>query len=195
MNLTIIRHGETKANRERVILGRLDSPITASGILEAGKLASVLKYEGTGLILSSPLGRAVTTAEVFVRASGWRMVVIDELQELACGEWEGMPRLSFLHEGQALRSTWSDAPPGGESCAMAEVRVVQMVHKIRQCSQNNIIIVGHAGINQVFLKIWLSLEVEEAMVIRHPHDLLYKIDAGGISWLNAAGETGKGLLT
>ncbi|MDD5170485.1 MAG: histidine phosphatase family protein [Syntrophales bacterium] len=194
MNLAIIRHGETKANRERVILGRLDSPITEAGMKETAKLAAALQYEGTGIILSSPLGRAVSTAEVFARASGWRITVMDGLTELACGQWEGRPRFSVLEEGRALRSTWTDAPPGGESCASAEARVVEAVRKIGQFSLDNILIVGHAGINQVFLKIWLSLEAKGALAIRQPHDLLYRIDTEGISWLNSVGETGEGLI-
>jgi len=195
MTIHLTRHGETTANRERIILGRRDAPLTEAGLMVVERLAAALTYEGTGIIVSSPLGRAVATADVFAQASCWKVTLMDDLCELSCGQWEGMHRLSVLQERQPLRSTWTDAPPGGESCAVAEERVMGVIRCIKKISRDHVIIVGHAVINQVFLKIWRSLEPQEALAIRHPHDLLYSIGVQDIAWMNAAGETGEGLRT
>ena len=39
-----------------------------------------------------------------------------------------------------------------------------------------ILVVGHAAVNRVFLKIWLNLSPEQAMRIQFSHDTLYYIN-------------------
>jgi broad specificity phosphatase PhoE len=39
-----------------------------------------------------------------------------------------------------------------------------------------ILVVGHAAVNRVFLKIWLNLSPEQAMRIKFSHDTLYDIN-------------------
>ena len=39
-----------------------------------------------------------------------------------------------------------------------------------------ILVVGHASVNRVFLKLWLSLDPECAMRINSPHDTIYLIE-------------------
>jgi len=194
MRLIIARHMETVANRNGIILGCLDSPPTEAGLDSCHKLAALTRREGTGIVLASPLGRAVATAEIFAIVAGWQVVKMDGLAELSCGEWEGRPRLSLLPPGRPLRSTWTDAPGGGESCAGAASRVEEVIHHLRRSTQENILVIGHAAVNQVFLKIWLSLDPQEALAVQHPHDLLYEIENLHVSWLNSAGVKGEGLV-
>jgi broad specificity phosphatase PhoE len=194
MRLFVARHMETIANRKGMILGRGDSPPTRNGYAHCNRLASSLRDAGEGIIFSSPLGRALLTAERFVATTGWTTVPAEGLMELSCGAWEGQPRLSVLQPEQPLRSTWDDAPGGGESCAKAAQRVEDLVHRLRRQAFDNILVVGHAAVNQVFLKVWLSLDIREALAIQHPHDLLYEIDAAHISWRSSSGATGEGLL-
>ncbi|MES0404086.1 MAG: phosphoglycerate mutase family protein, partial [Hyphomicrobium sp.] len=64
----LIRHGETQYNRQNRFNGRTDSPLTEIGVSEAhrqGRVLSEVIEPGTALrIVSSPLGRAVHTAEI-----------------------------------------------------------------------------------------------------------------------------------
>lgn len=194
MRLLIARHAQTQANREMIILGRRDSPPTKAGLIQCRKLAALMHPEGTGIIISSPLGRATATAGIFAAASGWSMEAMDNLTELSCGEWEGQPRLSVLPPGRPLRLTWADTPGGGESYTEAAKRVKKAIHRLKQLPYDHILVVGHAAVNQVFLKILLSLDPQESLAIQHPHDLLYKIESLRVSWLNSTGATGEGLL-
>jgi len=195
MRLFIARHAETMANRKMIILGRRDSPPTTGGLTQCRKLASLINNNGGGgIVLSSPLGRAVSTAVIFAAATGWTTAIMDGLTELSCGEWEGRTRLSVLPPGRPLRSTWTDTPGGGESCAGAAARVEEVIRQLRRSTQENILVIGHAAVNQVFLKIWLSLDPQEALAVQHPHDLLYEIENLHVSWLNSAGARGEGLV-
>ena len=194
MNITLARHAQTLANREGIVLGRSDSSITASGQMASAKLAPMIPQTATGMICSSPLGRAVATAQVFAAALGWPVTIMDTLTELSCGAWEGMPRASVMPEGRALRSSWTDSPPGGESCAGAQARVKEAILGLHSLAHENILVVGHAGINQVFLKMLLGLEPEQALKIRHPHDVLYRIEGSVVTWLDSSGSSGKGFF-
>ena len=194
MRVLVARHAQTLANRDGFILGRRDSPLTGRGRAASADLAANIAYAGTGVICASPLARAATTAELFAAASGWPLLIVDTLAELSSGAWEGLPRSAVLPQGGPLRPTWTAAPPGGESCAAAEPRVQEALVTVTSLPYENVLVVGHAGVNHVLLRILLSLEPEQALAIRHPHNVVYTVEDGAVSWLRSGGMTGHGLL-
>jgi len=58
----LARHGQTQWNLQGRRQGRLDSPLTRTGVEQANRHAVVLQGRGIDGIFTSPLGRAVTTA-------------------------------------------------------------------------------------------------------------------------------------
>ena len=195
MRVLVARHAQTLANRDGIILGRRDSPLTGRGRTTSEDLAANIAYAGTGVICTSPLARAAATAELFAAASGWPLLIVGTLAELSSGAWEGLPRRAVLPKGRALRPTWTDAPPGGESCAAAEPRVREALATVTSLPYEDVLVVGHAGVNHVLLRILLCLEPQQALAIRHPHNVVYTVTDGAVSWLRSGGMTGHGLLT
>ena len=61
----LVRHGETKLNREGVLQGRSDYPLNEAGKRQAEETAAKLREMGVVFtkVYSSPLIRAVETAE------------------------------------------------------------------------------------------------------------------------------------
>ena len=59
--LILVRHGESTGNAEGLLLGRIDSPLTARGLEQARSLADTVA--GANRLISSPLARARDTAE------------------------------------------------------------------------------------------------------------------------------------
>lgn len=181
--LILARHGETVANRQGIVLGRQDSPLTPDGELMVRNLARLLPASPSGLIASSPLGRAVTSARIFALHTGWPVRIVDELAEISAGLWEGHPRREIMPDRTYLRSSWDETPPDGESYRNAEIRVATAIEKINAISRHDpILIVGHAAVNRVFLKVWQKLQPEDAMKLRFPHTVLYNISHN--EWLN-----------
>jgi broad specificity phosphatase PhoE len=45
----------------------------------------------------------------------------------------------------------------------------------------SILVIGHAGVNRVFLKLWLDLPPEYAVKIRFEHDMIYVLDGKELS--------------
>lgn len=72
MQLTLIRHGETFWNKEKRVQGITDIELSETGIDQARKLALSLKDCPLDSIHSSPLKRALQTAEIINRFHGKR---------------------------------------------------------------------------------------------------------------------------
>ena len=115
--LAIIRHAETLWNVERRIQGRSDSPLTPEGVLAARGWAAALAGYGFTALYSSPLGRAMRTAELVGAQLGLSPVAEAGLAEQAFGGWTGLTvpelRLEGVLEPQEALG-WAFTPPGGE---------------------------------------------------------------------------------
>lgn len=123
MTVAFVRHGETAANREGVLLGRADPPLTEVGRAQAARLAD--RFAGRAArVLSSPLGRARETAELIADACGLAVAVDDRLVEIDYGTWD---TVAFGDLPADAVSAWREdaefAPPGGESLHAVSTRV------------------------------------------------------------------------
>jgi alpha-ribazole phosphatase len=158
-------------------MGRSNSALTPEGISAAKQVARLVQDQNIRTVFSSPLGRARLSAEIYTEGLGLPVLVREAMAELGCGEWEGKLR-SEVGEGLLLiRRTWLDKPPGGESYADGETRVAGFIEEITSPNiQYPILVVGHASVNRVFLKLWLNLDPECAMIVNSPHDTIYLIE-------------------
>jgi len=118
--LILVRHGESAGNAAGLLLGRIDSPLTARGIGQARSLADTVS--GATRLVSSPLERARHTAEAL--GTGLPVEVDDRWIEVDYGEYDGRA-LGDVPAGvwSKWRSDPAFAPPGGESLAAAGSRV------------------------------------------------------------------------
>ncbi len=127
----LVRHGQTRLNREVRFRGIRDVPLDEVGRREALKAALSLRDSGITKVYSSPLGRAREVARRIGFACGVAEVVdLPLLLNLDYGEWEGLTK----HESATLHpeawALYADSPehaacPGGESVAAAADRIVE----------------------------------------------------------------------
>lgn len=95
MVVYIIRHGETDLNTRGCLAGRMDVPLNENGKKLASVTGEALKDIDFDLIITSPLIRARSTAEIVAAPSeerrGIKLPVIEDpgLIEISFGEWEG----------------------------------------------------------------------------------------------------------
>ena len=174
--IILARHGQTEFNKADIVMGRSDSPLTVQGIGTVWQLARTLEREGVRALFCSSLGRAVASARIYAEILGLEQQIRPALAELSCGEWEGQSRVPVAGEGR-MRKTWLDRVPGGESYKDAEGRVGSLISEVRSDNRpGTVLLVGHAGVNRVFLKLWLDLDPELALRIHFPHELAYIIE-------------------
>jgi broad specificity phosphatase PhoE len=122
--IVFVRHGETPPNRDGLLLGRADPPLTDRGRAQAKDLGHLLAARGVARVLTSPLRRARDTASPIAAECGASAEVDDRLIEIDFGEWEGQP---FGALDADLIGRWRRdpdlTPPGGESLAAVAERV------------------------------------------------------------------------
>ena len=126
--LVLVRHGSTQHSAQRRFSGRNDLPLDESGQRQARALAARAPALGdVAAVISSPLRRAVQTAEAIASALGLEVEVSDGLAEVDFGEWEGMTMREVHAAHPEQMAAWAAspdiAPPGGESFTALTRRV------------------------------------------------------------------------
>jgi broad specificity phosphatase PhoE len=129
--LAFVRHGQTEANRTGVLLGRLDPPLNDAGREQAAVVAARVELIAPARIVTSPLVRAMETAQIVAVALGLPVDVDERLIEVDYGEYDGVP----LGELPAdLVWKWRHdadfAPPGGESLASVGKRMGEYTSEV-----------------------------------------------------------------
>ncbi len=90
-NLIILRHGRTAWNREEIFRGTEDIPLDDQGRREVACARDRLERDRIDAAYSSPLSRAVETANIVMEPHGGVGTVIhDGLKDLNYGDWQGM---------------------------------------------------------------------------------------------------------
>jgi broad specificity phosphatase PhoE len=120
--LILIRHGESTGNADRLLLGRIDAPLTERGLDQALALRPTLAGAGVTRVVTSSLARARHTAEAL--DTGAPVEIDDRWIEVDYGEYDGQSL------GAVPAEVWSKwrtdphyRPPGGETLAEAGLRV------------------------------------------------------------------------
>ncbi|SNV21176.1 histidine phosphatase family protein [Dermatophilus congolensis] len=87
--LLVMRHGVTAHNRDRVVQGHLDTPLSDEGRSQARQAAGFVAGFSPEFILSSDLSRAAETAEQVAAVLGVRVELDPRLRESHSGMWQG----------------------------------------------------------------------------------------------------------
>jgi broad specificity phosphatase PhoE len=90
MRLILIRHGESEGNASGVIQGRMDFGLSPTGVLQARATATYLATLEVDRVVTSPLRRAVATADTIAGPLGHGVVHMPELMEYDIGEASGL---------------------------------------------------------------------------------------------------------
>ncbi|MFB2980282.1 histidine phosphatase family protein [Microseira sp. BLCC-F43] len=176
MRLYFIRHGESEANRLQVISNRGDRySLTAKGQQQARTLAENLKPFPLSTIFTSPLRRAIETAEILSDELGEPYQITDALREYDCGILEGKSDQESwrLHREIAqdwvVQQNWQRKLDGGESFLEIKNRFVPFIERLTEAefrSDNHILLVGHGGIFQLMLPLLLT-NIDRHFVTEH----------------------------
>jgi ribonuclease H / adenosylcobalamin/alpha-ribazole phosphatase len=144
----LLRHGQTPMSVEKRYAGRSDVPLTDVGVAQAAAAAKRLATAGLDAIVSSPLQRAVRTAEEAAAVTGLPVVTDDGFRETDFGAWEGLTFAEVRERWPSEMTAWladpAVAPPGGESFAEVDERVTAALHRVLVArSGQRILVVSH----------------------------------------------------
>ncbi len=144
----LLRHGQTAMSVERRYSGLSDVPLTETGLRQAAAAAKRLAGAGISAIVSSPLQRAVQTAEEVAAVTGVGVTTDEDFREADFGAWEGLTFAEVRERWPAELTTWladpAVPPPGGESFAAVSERVTAALHRVLQEREHQtVLIVSH----------------------------------------------------
>ena len=163
--LYLLRHGETRYNRENLGLGRANIGLTKVGKRQSELATASLKGVIFDAIYSSPLSRAAYLADLVARDGNRTVKMIDALMEMDVGKTEGMKLLDVRDLFPIFIKEWSGpnkihvAMPGGESLIDIEVRVESVLDEFKSFKEGNIAIVAHNFVLRILICKLLGLSV------------------------------------
>jgi probable phosphoglycerate mutase len=157
----LIRHAQTRWNREKRIQGQDDSPLSAHGRRQADRWAQNLEPISWDRILTSDLGRSVETAERIRRRLRSPVTSDSRLREQDWGMWTGKRLEEIRKEAEEMvripgDSGWGFRPPDGEDRKEVLDRSrVALVEAARNWPGQTVLVVAHGGVVASLLQ-WLS---------------------------------------
>lgn len=131
--LHLIRHGLTRGNLEGLYVGGgTDLPLCDEGCHDLKVFKSRFVYPAPDTVFTSPLARAVETADILFPAAGHRLVV-PQLREANFGVFEGRKMEDLVKDPEFAR--WMDpasgfVPEGAEPTMEFHARCADTLHKL-----------------------------------------------------------------
>jgi len=189
LKLILIRHGETHWNKDGLVQGGdSDIELNDTGLEQARKLAAFLKNEPIIAILSSPLRRAIATAEVIASQHQLPVEIDQGLRELKVGDLEGISvsnlrttfsrfLLQWWQEGEAMKL------PNGESLVELQQRawkaIEDLLERHKTSPEHNkdatAVVVSHYFVTLAIILKALNLPLD--------YFIKFKLDLAGVSIL------------
>lgn len=174
LRILLVRHGQTEWNRIGRFQGRADIPLNAEGRREARALALRLKDQRLTTFYTSPLIRAVETANA-IACFYPGLPVIEEpgFTEMDLGSFDGMPARDWEKLYPDFCRVWRKSPaslrmPGGESLADMQARALEALKRIiAACTPDSrVLICSHNFVILTLLCHAMDLPLDEFRRVR-----------------------------
>ena len=163
--LILIRHGETVHNAAGIAQGWNDSSLSELGERQVRAVAQRLASFGANGLYSSPIGRAMSTAQIIAEATGLEVQTLDGFREMGYGRWEGQSFLDVREADRDIYERWIADPdcrcPEGESHNDVRGRIADALTQIEATRP---IVVTHGTAIRIAATVLMELSV---MASRH----------------------------
>ncbi len=150
VKIILVRHGETDWNLvKRIQGGDSDTPLNENGQRQAAALATRLKDENILAVFSSPLQRALNTAQAIAASHRLKIEELPALKEIKVGILEGRLAAEITqHFDEYLCGDGAEKkvyiPPGGESIEDVQKRAWDTITGLAaQYSNGSLVLVTH----------------------------------------------------
>jgi len=173
--LYLLRHGATAANLAdppRLQGRRQDPPLAPLGVRQAEVTRDFLAVRAIDHVYTSPLRRAVETADIISAPHSLKPLVRTELTECDIGRWEGLDWQTIRAQDADSYRKFMDNPaafgyPEGESFAEVHERAARALEELLHAHAGaSLLVVSHHVVNRTYLAALLGLGVEHARRVR-----------------------------
>lgn len=180
----LFRHGQTEFNRDKIFTGWLDSPLTNLGREQAKTIANLLAKKKLNLAYQTRLSRSQETLKIVLEnhLECRKIFTDDRMIERSYGDLAGTTHQEVVDGlGAGQYEQWHrgfyDQPPGGESFADVENRVMEFIADLKNkfAGKNlNIAISAHGNSIRLFRKIMENASVEDTCSWTIPYDSYFE---------------------
>ena len=161
--LLLVRHGQSTANAKGIWQGQMEFPLSERGRVQAGLAGRGLSDEPFEGLYSSPLSRALETAEIIRDRAGFegQVVPVDGLSERNGGILEGHTWAEQEQRNPELAKKFLAIPEeerwalvGAETDEEVIARFEEALSSIRSLHPggSRIVVVSHGGVMRAFLR-------------------------------------------
>ena len=161
--IILARHGETEWNVEQIFRGRIDIELNETGVRQAELLAEYLSNLKIDAVYSSPLKRALKTAEMIASHHKLDVEIAPGLIDFDYGKWQGLPHQEVKDKYKELYGKWLKNPhqvkmPDGESLNDVRERALSVVDDVVAKYEGTVVLVSHRVVNKVLICALLGLD-------------------------------------
>lgn len=184
MRVYLFRHGEIRNDGKKRLIGCIDVPLSETGRNQAQWWSGSLEPGEFRKIYCSDLVRSRETAEIMAMHTAASIAVLPQLREIDLGSWDGLTReevhVRFPGEWEKRGRDISEYRPAfGESFADLARRVIPTLETLTHGSEDQILVVGHAGVNRVILCHILGMPLHHLFRVRQDYAALNILDFTG----------------
>jgi len=187
VKIILVRHGETKWNFERRIVGHTEIELNKTGHRQAQQLALALSDHKVSAIYTSPLRRARQTAEAIASKHDIEIEMEDALKEFDAGDMNGLTIDEVNRKYENFFERWVQGDPelrmpGGESVSDLRRRTWPVVGRIvERHPGGTVIVVSHTIVILTVINTALGMALADFRKMR--------VNVGSISILEFGGSS------
>ena len=178
----LLRHGQTAWNKELFFRGQRDIPLDNHGLAQADCASRALEGVRLAKIYSSPLSRAMQTAEPAASGKGLAVTRVPEFLDIDYGQWSGKSQKQIEKLYPELNRQWLESPqqvrfPEGEDLAAVRERAFPQLEVLTKAADDGaILVVSHRVVLKVLICAALDMPLSKFWQI--------KLDTASLSVLN-----------
>lgn len=181
--LYVLRHAHVDS--KGILLGRTDVPLSGKGQRQAEYWQKALQEVNFQAVWTSPLQRAVQTAEILLEHRNPKLprISVPAFTEIALGLWDGQSKTwiqetysqHWLKRGANMDSV---APPEGESFIDLQRRVLPVFFTLCQEARQypESLMITHQAVNRVILAHVLGIALSDVQSIAQDYACLNILD-------------------
>lgn len=169
--ILLIRHGQTTYNVQHLLPGQLPGvDLTEEGRKQARVLGEVLKKTPLTRIISSPLERALDTANIIAQYHDLQVEQAKGLSDTNVGHWAGLNYNELIKTDKVWKAFVKNsekAPPDVETLSMLQQRVMAVIEDACQNAHDKdwIAFVAHADVIKVIVSYYMGIPMKKVSLL------------------------------
>lgn len=148
MEIWLVRHGQTKLNKKKLMQGLTDEPLNEAGIRQAQEARAKIGDITFDAVYASPLDRAIQTGSIVGNVPRNEVITDRRIIETDFGKYELRPYSSM---GLAMSLYWAvpeifPAPKTVETVASMVKRSSSFLKELERKDYRRVLVASHGGI-------------------------------------------------